>query len=1336
MSRARRIWKWTAGIVAALLVLAGAGVGVLRVWLEQSDTLAPSVIARLEKASGLRLEFSKLDARLGLYGPELVFRDARLYAPGERDPLATAGAGRVGVDWWRMMRTGRLAAGRVTLDRAHLHVLVTAKGVELLHQGPLWRDERAEVSLDRLPVGHVRIDDATLVVEDLRTRTAPVRLDTVDLEVERFPSSLTVAATARLPKSLGARVALEANADGDLGAPEALAWHANLTLRDAELGGFAQLADGATPLPTAGRGDLRLDARGRGRDAFDATARVAFDGVSLPAAGATRTTYRRLAGEVRLARAGAKWTASGRDLEMDPGHDAWRAGQFDATMDVDEGALAKLHVRAPDVPLAALAPLAALLPPGTARDAALALAPRGRLQAIDVTLERGDGVREWRVDGGGRFAGLGIGAWRRVPGFAGLDGEFHGRGTEGRLRVRTAGFDLDLPEYLAGRVNARSGGATLDWWWKPDGWRFATDDLHAVAPDGRGGGKARLFIPSDERAPRLVLDLSMADMDARGVPKYLPVRKMAPAAVAWLDRAFLGGRVTAARLTYAGDMRRFPFRDGGGEFKVVARYDGMKVHYQDGWADLEDVAGDITFLNAGFEAHAAKARVNGIVANDGVASMRDFHDAVLTVRANARGDLRDGLAFLQRSPIGPRLGRYFMGLSARGPLEARVNLELPFRRFAERVVDVEARFERATAALPGVDGDVRSLAGTLRLRNRDVDVPQVTGIVLGGPFKARAQTVAGARGERVLTVQAEGRATGAKLQPLLAITAGSWLDGTFDWTASGRVPRLEWRPDPLPLPADAPPDAQPVPREPEVRWLPMTFRADAALAGLAIRLPAPLAKAVDEPRSARADFTVDPGVAADDPVPPRALRATRDATRPTTMIVRAQSGRESAVLAWRKDDAWVFERASVRLGGGVPALREARGLWIDGRVPDLDLSAWLRVKLANAAAPPPGATAAGVPGFGPGGLAALLKGGSIVADRFTVLGFTFPNVTLQLEGRDRAWRAQVDGPATRGQITVPFDPLRGDPLVLDMDRLVIGDRVAAAGGEADAPADPREMPALQIAVRNLEVWKRRFGSLQASVVRTTDGLRLERGTLQGASFDVEGRGAWTWQPSGSGTRLHVEAKSTDVLETLNAWGFAPTLSGKSGTATADFTWSGGPEGDVLARLNGTAKLAIESGQLLNLEPGAGRVLGLMSVAALPRRLTLDFTDLTDKGMAYDSITGDFQFRDGNAHTSNLLLKSPAAEIGIVGRTGLAARDYDQTAVVTGHLGGPIAAAGAIAAGPAIGAALLLFSKVFKESLSGMARGYYRITGTWDKPKVERIGAREADAAVVGDAGQR
>ncbi len=140
---------------------------------------------------------------------------------------------------------------------------------------------------------------------------------------------------------------------------------------------------------------------------------------------------------------------------------------------------------------------------------------------------------------------------------------------------------------------------------------------------------------------------------------------------------------------------------------------------------------------------------------------------------------------------------------------------------------------------------------------------------------------------------------------------------------------------------------------------------------------------------------------------------------------------------------------------------------------------------------------------------------------------------------------------------------------------------------------------------------------------------------------------------------------------------------------------------------------------------------MTSVAALPRRLSLDFSDVTDKGLSFDTIHGDFELREGNAYTSNLLLSGPAAEIGIAGRTGLGAHDYDQTAVVTGNLGSSLPAAGLLAGGPAVGAALLLFSQIFKEPLKGITRGYYRITGSWDKPVVERVDSAEVkDAAAT------
>jgi uncharacterized protein YhdP len=176
-------------------------------------------------------------------------------------------------------------------------------------------------------------------------------------------------------------------------------------------------------------------------------------------------------------------------------------------------------------------------------------------------------------------------------------------------------------------------------------------------------------------------------------------------------------------------------------------------------------------------------------------------------------------------------------------------------------------------------------------------------------------------------------------------------------------------------------------------------------------------------------------------------------------------------------------------------------------------------------------------------------------------------------------------------------------------------------------------------------------------------------------------------------------------------------------------YAGTDKGGLVYRIDatGTIQVALDKGQITGLKPGAGRMVGLASVAALPRRLALDFSDLTDKGFAFDSARGDFDLRDGSAFTDNVLIKGPAAEIGLIGRVGLKNKDYDQTAVVTGSVGSSLPLA-ALAAGPVVGAAVLLFTQVFKQPLKGLARGYYRITGSWDNPIVERIKSADAAAA--------
>jgi len=240
-------------------------------------------------------------------------------------------------------------------------------------------------------------------------------------------------------------------------------------------------------------------------------------------------------------------------------------------------------------------------------------------------------------------------------------------------------------------------------------------------------------------------------------------------------------------------------------------------------------------------------------------------------------------------------------------------------------------------------------------------------------------------------------------------------------------------------------------------------------------------------------------------------------------------------------------------------------------------------------------------------------------------------------------------------------------------------------------------------------------------------VTLDRLKIHGASFDLESTGRWSGPDGGAG---HAEGVllSHDVQKTLAQFGYAEVMQGKAGRLDFDLTWRGMPSQAAIPSLDGKIRIEASKGQILDINPGAGRVFGLASLASLPRRLTLDFSDLISKGLAYDVIRGSFELRDGNAYTNNMLLEGPALEIGLIGRVGLAARDLDQTAAVAGKMGVTLPLASTLAAGPVVGAAVLVFSQLFKQPLKGLVRGYYHISGSWDNPQVVRLRGEAASEA--------
>ena len=94
------------------------------------------------------------------------------------------------------------------------------------------------------------------------------------------------------------------------------------------------------------------------------------------------------------------------------------------------------------------------------------------------------------------------------------------------------------------------------------------------------------------------------------------------------------------------------------------------------------------------------------------------------------------------------------------------------------------------------------------------------------------------------------------------------------------------------------------------------------------------------------------------------------------------------------------------------------------------------------------------------------------------------------------------------------------------------------------------------------------------------------------------------------------------------------------------------------------------------------------------------------------------------------MRGPVADLGMIGRVGLASRDFDQAAVVQADLGSSLPIAGVLAGGLGVGAAMLIFSEIFKNPLKQATQVFYKIDGNWSDPQINRIAPGDLDELPV------
>lgn len=474
------------------------------------------------------------------------------------------------------------------------------------------------------------------------------------------------------------------------------------------------------------------------------------------------------------------------------------------------------------------------------------------------------------------------------------------------------------------------------------------------------------------------------------------------------------------------------------------------------------------------------------------------------------------------------------------------------------------------------------------------------------------------------------------------------------------------------------------------------FVIESDLVGVSSRLPEPLAK---------------------DAASPLALRVERTVGESGSQQFGVTLGKVVQGIFVKREEK--LERAVLAIGDGDARLPD-RGIAVRIALPHLDADAWREVLEGKGTGDPVG------------GNVPALDTLSIRTPSLRFLGRDFTQVDTELRPRDTGWQIAVNMQEAAGDL---FWRQSGEGLLEGrLRRLVLHPAGETSGAN---PTLINSLPALNITVDDFRIGERALGQLELRARNEKGAWQLDTLSITNPDGSLSGKALWVNTAGRNHTRLDFELKAGDVGKLLTRLGYVDAVRRGSATLTGDMRWDGPLTAIHYPSLNGQMTVNAENGQFNRLEPGVGRLLGLISLQSLPRRLTLDFRDIFSDGLAFDSIEGKTVVAAGVMRTAEpLRINSPAAQIEIQGEADLKNETQDLMVLVRPQVGSVAAIGAATLINPIAGAAALVASTVLRNPLGRLFSYRYHISGGWADPQVEKVGQSIEEATPQPSEGLR
>ena len=958
-------------------------------------------------------------------------------------------------------------------------------------------------------------------------------------------------------------------------------------------------------------------------------------------------------------------------------------------------AISKIELSAPSIPLTELALLAQSIPlPAKIYKPLRQAQPEGNLEQFHVIWHKEQPERtfltqkktydEFEIKGLLKNIG-----WRSIgesiPGVKGISGEIESSLSKGFLQINSPELILESTHYFhQKRITLPNTTGKIQWHQKEDQWLIDFEQIQTKDLNSEIQARGSYLTESKKKPDQLELDLQLVKMEANQLLNSIP-KTITPATMEYLRSTISGGTITNSSLKIHGPTNEIPFVKGSkNQFQLdanirdaVYRPVAVNQNIKGEWPFLEKVNANIKMDNNLLHVDAPSGKFKNVIVKDIIADMDVTKEPnVLEVKGKAGGPLFDFLTYLVATPIGYKWQPELKKMDVTGNAQLDLKLTQQFGPKENTKVLAQVNLEknqiRWDKNLPGTINK-----GFLLVDERGLQKADINGDWMGGPLSIKNN----AGNPDQIDIHAD--IDGALLMDLFATVQ----EFNHDFMKNILTGKLGIHGNILRKNNEA------------------ALNLNLDLKSTNINLPKPLMKSAGEDLLGTLKLNINSSVA-----------------NPTTdwQLKLGELIQSFGQLSQQK-----LDKATVVIGHAQPPSL-TKGLHVAFDVHSIQLDQWLNLindfdkanpnyseRFANKNSNPP-----------PTNLPITISGKS---NHLLFIDREFNNLFVDIKEDNHAWSGTVQANNIDGKFNwrsknpdVPFGSMSAN-----FNKLYIPTPKTTTSSQNQSKSTLKFLPTMDITIADLQLGKMQLGAVQLQANATPLEWKLNQLSSKTKFGEINVKGNWEL-PSGNligKTALNINLQTSDAGDLLTSLGVKDNVIDRGkGTIQGNLNWQGSPVDFNTLSLSGDLQLEIKNGTILQVDPGAAKLLGILSLQSLFKFATLNFDgslgETVQSGTAFDQVTATATIRRGNIRSNDFEMTSTLARITSRGIINLNRETQDLRVTIYPRINfGSASLAAFYFVTPIIGITTMIGQYLFSAGINKAFQSDLLIQGDWKNPEV-------------------